>query len=206
MIIKQLAVGVFAENCYVVGCEKTREGVVIDPGDEIGRILRAIQKHSLKIQHILLTHAHIDHVKEAQAIKAQLNVPLYMHRADQLLLDNMLAQAAAFGLATSGIPIVDHYFEEGETIEFGEHIFNVVHTPGHSPGSVSFIAPRVAFVGDVLFAGSIGRTDLPGGDFATLIDSIKSKLFSLGDNTMVYPGHGPATTIGDERRTNPFMM
>lgn len=206
MIIERLEVGVFAENCYVVGCIESREGVVIDPGDEIPRVLQVIEKHLLKIQFILLTHAHIDHVKEAQAIKSELSVPLFMHRDDQFLLDNLPAQAASYGLATSGIPKVDQYLEEGQRIRFGKCAFNVVHTPGHSPGSVSFVAPKTAFVGDVLFAGSIGRTDLPGGDFGTLINSIQSKLFPLGDDTQVYPGHGPATTIGDERRTNPFLV
>ncbi|HEX9654010.1 MAG TPA: MBL fold metallo-hydrolase [bacterium] len=206
MLIEKLEVGVFAENCYVVGCEQTREGVVIDPGDEGQRILRAIEKNSLKIKYILITHAHLDHVKEAQAVKSALNVPLCMHRADQLLLDNLPAQAAAFGLSTSGIPQVDQYINEGESINFGKQRFEILFTPGHSPGSVSFVTQKLAFVGDVLFAGSIGRTDLPGGDFDMLIQSIKSKLYPLGDDTQVYPGHGPHTTIGGERRTNPFLI
>jgi glyoxylase-like metal-dependent hydrolase (beta-lactamase superfamily II) len=206
MIIARLEVGVFAENCYVVGCEETREGVVIDPGDEAGRILTAIEKHKLHIKYILITHAHLDHVKEAGAVKRQLNVPLFMHRSDQFLLDNLSAQAAAFGLSTSGVPQVDTYVDESENIEFGKQRFEVLHTPGHSPGSISFVTKGLAFVGDVLFAGSIGRTDLPGGDFDVLIGSIKSKLFPLGDDTLVYPGHGPATAIGIERRTNPFLI
>lgn len=206
MILERLEVGVFAENCYVVGCEQTREGVVIDPGDEINRILSAIEQHKLKIKYILLTHAHLDHVKEAAAIKRELTAPLFIHRADQFLLENLPAQAAAFGLSTSGIPQVDHYIDENDVIKFGKEQFQVYSTPGHSPGSVTFAAPTAAFVGDVLFAGSIGRTDLPGGDFDTLIHSIKSKLFPLGDDILVYPGHGPSTTIGVERRTNPFLI
>jgi glyoxylase-like metal-dependent hydrolase (beta-lactamase superfamily II) len=129
-----------------------------------------------------------------------------MHRADQFLLESLPAQAAAFGLSTSGIPQVDQYIAEGENLKFGKVQFEVYFTPGHSPGSITFAANGVAFVGDVLFAGSIGRTDLPGGDFETLIQSIKSKLFPLGDDTLVYPGHGPSTTIGDEKRTNPFLI
>lgn len=196
----------FAENCYVVGCEITSEGVVIDPGDEVARILKSIAELKLKIKYILLTHAHLDHVKEVTATQKALAVPVMMHRADQFLLDNLPAQAAAFGLTTSGIPRVDKYIEEGEQIEFGRHRFEVLHTPGHSPGSVTFAEKGVAFVGDLLFAGSIGRTDLPGGDYETLIRSVKSKLFPLGDDTRVYSGHGPQTTIGQEKQTNPFLI
>jgi glyoxylase-like metal-dependent hydrolase (beta-lactamase superfamily II) len=206
MIIERLEVGVFAENCYVVGCEITSEGVVIDPGDEVARILKSIAELKLKIKYILLTHAHLDHVKEVTATQKALAVPVMMHRADQFLLDNLPAQAAAFGLTTSGIPRVDKYIEEGEQIEFGRHRFEVLHTPGHSPGSVTFAEKGVAFVGDLLFAGSIGRTDLPGGDYETLIRSVKSKLFPLGDDTRVYSGHGPQTTIGQEKQTNPFLI
>ncbi len=206
MIIAGLEVGVFAENCYVVGCETTLQGVVIDPGDEVARILKTIAELKLKIKYILLTHAHLDHVKEVSAMQKALAIPVLMHRADQFLLDNLPAQAAAFGLTTSGIPRVDKYIEEGDAIEFGRYHFEVLHTPGHSPGGVTFAEKGVAFVGDVLFAGSIGRTDLPGGDYETLIRSIQSKLFPLGDDTQVYPGHGPQTTIGREKQTNPFLI
>ncbi len=205
MIVECLEVGVFAENCYVVGCAETREAVVIDPGDEIPRILSAIEENRLEIKLILLTHAHLDHVKEVVAFKRHWDVPVVMHRDDEFLLANLEKQAAAFGLTTSGTPGVDRFVTEGETIEFGNHQFSVLHTPGHSPGSISFAAEGRIFAGDVLFASSIGRTDLPGGDFETLIKTIQDKLFVLGDATTVYPGHGPPTTIGQERTSNPFV-
>lgn len=206
MLIETLEVGAFAENCYLVGCEQTLEGVVIDPGDEISRVLRRIQEMRLIIKYILLTHAHLDHVKELNAFKKEIAVPVLMHASDQFLLDSLPAQAAAFGLTTSGIPEVNRNVNEGEVIKFGQLEFEVLHTPGHSPGSVSYVSNGAAFVGDVLFAGSIGRTDLPGGDFNVLINSIKAKLFPLKDDTIVYPGHGPPTTIGQEKQSNPFLV
>ncbi|MFQ5648332.1 MAG: MBL fold metallo-hydrolase [bacterium] len=206
MIIDCMQVGAFAENCYVVACEETRQGVVLDPGDEIAKIVRKIEEHKLTIKLILLTHGHLDHVKEVVAFQKEIDVPVLMHADDQFLLDNLPAQAAAFGMTTSGIPSVDKYIHEGEKIEFGHSVFEVVHTPGHSPGSVTFLAQGVAFVGDVLFAESIGRTDLPGGDYDTLIRTIKTRLLLLGDETQVFPGHGPTTTIGHERQFNPFLV
>ena len=206
MIIEQLEVGVFAENCYIVGCKETREGIVIDPGDEVARISRKIGEMDLQIKYILVTHAHLDHVKELNALNEDLKVPVLMHRDDQFLLDNLPAQAAAFGLTCSGIPKVDKYIEEGEKVEFGKISFNVLQTPGHSPGSVTYATEGLAFSGDVLFDGSIGRTDLPGGDFNILINTIKTKLFPLGEGTIVYSGHGPPTTIGREKESNPFLV
>jgi glyoxylase-like metal-dependent hydrolase (beta-lactamase superfamily II) len=206
MIIEKLEVGAFAENCYIVGCEKTLEGVVIDPGDEIPRILSKINEIALEVKYIFLTHAHLDHVKELNALKEEITVPVFMHAADDFLLENLPAQAATFGLSISGIPKVDKYVKEGDSIDFGQQSFKVLHTPGHSPGSVSYVSPGAAFVGDVLFAGSIGRTDLPGGDYDTLINSIKTKLYSLGDETIIYPGHGPHTTLSREKQSNPFLI
>ena len=205
MIVESLEVGPFAENCYVVGCRQTMEGVVIDPGDEAPRILSKVLELRLRIKFILLTHAHLDHVKELAAVNRELGVPVFMHREDQFLLDNMPAQAAAFGLTTSGTFQIDKYVDERDAIEFGEHRFEILHTPGHSPGSVTYFANGLAFVGDVLFSGSIGRTDLPGGNYDLLIDSIKSRLYPLGDETVIYPGHGPTTTIGREKHANPFL-
>lgn len=206
MLIETLEVGVFAENCYVVGCKNTHEGVVIDPGDEIHRILSRISEMNLNIKYVLLTHAHLDHVKELNALKKKINVPVLMHSADQFLLDSLPTQAATFGLTISGIPEVNKNVNEGDLIKFGQLQFKVLHTPGHSPGSVSYVSTGVAFVGDVLFFGSIGRTDLPGGSYDLLIDSIKRKLFPLGDDTIIYPGHGPSTTLGRERQINPFLI
>ncbi|MFQ5752074.1 MAG: MBL fold metallo-hydrolase [bacterium] len=206
MIIEKLEVGVFAENCYIVGCKDTLDGVVIDPGDEVHRILAKIQEKQLNIKYILLTHAHLDHVRELMDLKAEIAVPILMHPADNFLLENLPAQAAAFGLTVSGIPKVDKYVNEEEHIAFGQQQLKVLHTPGHSPGSISYVTKGVAFVGDALFAGSIGRTDLPGGHYDLLINSIRTKLFRLDDETIVYSGHGPPTTIGKEKRTNPFLM
>lgn len=206
MIIERLEVGLFAENCYVVACEKTHEGVVLDPGDEIPRILATIREHELEIKYILLTHGHLDHVKELSTLNNELKVPVLMHQEDQFLLDNLPGQAAAFGLSVSGIPRVDTYIREGDQVEFGRIRFDILHTPGHSPGSVTFFTDAHAFVGDVLFSGSIGRTDLPGGDYHILMSSIKDKLLPLGESTHVYPGHGPPTTLGSEKQTNPFLL
>ena len=206
MLVERLEVGVFAENCYVVGCEATREGVIIDPGDEAPRIIARVRELGLVIQYVLLTHAHLDHVQAVPEVKAEFEVPVLMHRQDQFLLDNLPAQAAAFGLTVPAIPEVDRYLEEGDTVSFGQITFEVLHTPGHSPGSITFYTPGTAFVGDVLFCGSIGRTDLPGGDYNTLMDSIRSKLLPLGDDTTVLSGHGPETRIGTERASNPFLV
>ncbi len=206
MIIETLEVGPFAENCYIVGCETTNEGVVIDPGDEIDRILKRVTAQQLNIKYILITHAHLDHVRELGTLKNQIDVPVLMHKEDQFLLDGLPMQASAFGMSISTIPKIDKYIEEGDTIEFGEEKFRVLHTPGHSPGNVSLVTEGAAFVGDVLFSGSIGRTDLPGGDFDILINSIKTKLFPLGDDTLIYSGHGPVTTLKKEKQTNPFLI
>ncbi len=206
MFIETLEVGPFAENCYVVGCEATKEGVIIDPGDEIDRILEKVAALKLEIKYILITHAHLDHVKELGTLKNEIDVPVLMHRDDQFLLDGLPMQASAFGMSVSDIPKIDKYISEGDNIQFGNKSFGVLHTPGHSPGNVSFVTQEVAFVGDVLFSGSIGRTDLPGGDFDILIQSIKTKLFPLGDDTVIYSGHGPATTIKKEKQTNPFLI
>jgi glyoxylase-like metal-dependent hydrolase (beta-lactamase superfamily II) len=206
MIIETVTVGAFAENCYAVGCPVTREGLVLDPGDEPKRIYETIARLGLQIKFILLTHAHIDHVKELKAFQALSDAPIMMHKADEFLLQNLPNQAAAFGLTSAGVPAIDRFIDEGETIRFGEQAFSVFHTPGHSPGSITFTNEDVAFVGDVLFAGSIGRTDLPGGDLPTLLASIRDKLLPLGDTVTVYPGHGPATTIGTERVNNPFLQ
>ncbi len=206
LIIGRVEVGAFAENCYVVGCSETKEGVVLDPGDEVEKILNKIEELNLNIKYILLTHGHLDHVKELVAFKKHINVPVFMHREDQFLLDNLPMQAAAFGLSCAGIPNIDEYITESTSIEFGKQKFQVLFTPGHSPGSVTFVTEGVAFVGDVLFAGSIGRTDLPGGNFDVLIKSIREKLFPLNDTTIVYSGHGPETSILNEKKFNPFLQ
>jgi hydroxyacylglutathione hydrolase len=206
------AVGAFMKNGFVVACPATREAVLIDPGDEVDGLLRHIDTHALSVQHILLTHAHVDHITGVATARLALGAAIYLHRDDQFLYDQAVQQGALFGLRVQAPPPVDVYYTPGQVIRFGEYEARPHHTPGHCPGGVCLqIGPPGQpaldlFVGDTLFAGSIGRTDLPGGDYATLIASIRKVLFAFGDEARVHPGHGPSTTIGHERRTNPFLQ
>ena len=206
MIVETLTVGAVQANCYLIGCEKTGAGIIIDPGDEAARILQAVQSRGLKIGHILLTHAHFDHFMAAKAVVEATGAPLALHPDDLPLLQTG-GGATAFGLPMPPIPAPEIRLAEGDVIPCGTLNFRVLHTPGHAPGHVCFFEPEqgAIFVGDVLFAGSIGRTDLPGGSYETLMDSIAHKLMTLPDDTVVYPGHGPRTTIGAERVGNPFL-
>jgi hydroxyacylglutathione hydrolase len=212
MIIERQAVGPFMKNGFVVGCESTRDAVLIDPGDEVHGLLSFAERNRLSIRHILLTHAHVDHVTGVAAAKRALGVPTYLHREDLFLYEQAVESGAMFGLRVEPQPPIDVFYQPGEVIRFGQYEVRVHHTPGHCPGGVCLqISPeskdgRELFVGDTLFAGSIGRTDLPGGDHATLIASIRNVLFAFGDDAVVHPGHGPDTTIGQERRTNPFLV
>ena len=211
MILETQAVGPFFKNGFVVGCETTRDAVLIDPGDEVAALLAFAERNTLAIRHILLTHAHVDHVTGVAAAKRALGVDVYLHRDDLFLYDKAVQSGAMFGLTVEPQPPIDVFYTPGQVIAFGEYEARPVHTPGHCPGGVCLqIGKRGEigkdlFVGDTLFAGSIGRTDLPGGDYQTLISSIKTVLFAFGDEAVVYPGHGPSTTIGQERRTNPFL-
>jgi len=211
MILETQAVGPFFKNGFVVGCETTREAVLIDPGDEVKALLAFAERNTLTIRHILLTHAHVDHVTGVAAAKRALGVPVHLHRDDLFLYERAVESGVLFGLDVEPQPPIDTFFEAGEAIAFGGYEARPHHTPGHCPGGVCLQIGRKGetgrdlFVGDTLFAGSIGRTDLPGGDHATLIASIKTVLFAFGDDAIVYPGHGPTTTIGHERRTNPFL-
>ena len=205
MRIVQIPNGQFVENCYLVVDERAGECAVVDPGEEAGLILHKLAATSAKPVAIWLTHAHIDHVLGVPRVAAETGVPVWLHAADRPLYDAVPEQAAWFGLAAPALPPPDRTFAHGDTVRVGELAFEVRHTPGHSPGSVSLVGPGVVLGGDVLFAGSIGRTDLPGGDFDTLIASIERELLSLPDATIVYTGHGPETTVGRERRSNPFL-
>jgi len=205
LIIKTLAVGPIMANCYIVGCENSKQAAVIDPGDDADRILMALAEDKLTVQYILNTHGHFDHVGGNRRIKDASGAELLIHEEDAPMLASLPQAAAAFGLSAESSPAPDRNIADGERITFGDITFTVLHTPGHSPGGVSFHADGTVFVGDTLFAGSIGRTDFEGGDFNTLIASIKNKLFPLGDSVTVYTGHGPATTIGQEKRMNPFL-
>ena len=198
--------GIFAENCYIVVDEAARACAIVDPGEEAGLILHKVAETGARPTAIWLTHAHLDHVLGVPQVAAETGAPVHLHPADQPLYDAVPDQAAWFGLARPPrLPTPDKAFGHGETVSVGGTRFEVRHTPGHSPGSVCLVAPGVVLGGDVLFAGSIGRTDLPGGDFETLVGSIERELLPLPDETILYTGHGPETTIGEERRSNPFL-
>jgi hydroxyacylglutathione hydrolase len=211
MILETQAVGPFMKNGFVVGCERTREAVLIDPGDEVAGLLAFAARNTLTIRHILLTHAHVDHVTGVAAAKRTLGVPIYLHQDDLFLYERAVEMGQMFGLRVEPQPPIDAFYEPGQVIAFGEYEARPYHTPGHCPGGVCLRigkggeAGKQLFVGDTLFAGSIGRTDLPGGDHDTLIESIRTVLFAFGDDAEVHPGHGRSTTIGQERRTNPFV-
>ena len=211
MLVETRSVPPFQKNGFVLGCEETKEAALVDPGDEVDMLLDIVRQHALEVQSILLTHAHVDHVTGVGRAKRALDVPVYLHRDDQFLYDAAPQQAAFFGLHCEPLPPVDRYYDLSRPLKFGTYEVSVHHTPGHCPGGVCLavgktgLAKRDLFVGDTLFAGSIGRTDLPGGDYPTLIRSIKEVLFSFGDDATVHSGHGPDTTIGQERRTNPFL-
>lgn len=212
MIIETRAVAPLFKNGFVLGCEETREAVLIDPGDEVEALLAFGVERGLAIRHILLTHAHIDHITGVAAAKRALDAPIYLHREDLFLYENAVRQGEMFGLRVDAPPPVDVFYSPGQAIAFGTYDARPHHTPGHCPGGVCLQVGKRhedgkrLFVGDTLFAGSIGRTDLPGGDYATLMHSIRTVLFAFGDDAEVYPGHGPTTTIGQERRTNPFLL
>lgn len=218
MIIEEITVTAFQQHTRVLGCEKTRLAICIDPGDDSQEIVRAIDKHGLQLQAIAVTHAHLDHIGGVAALKKlKPSADIMIHKADESIYDALPEQAAwigipraqwsALGLDFETPPSADGYWQDGQKYKVGELEFEVIHCPGHTPGHVVLFEPkeRKVFVGDVLFAGSVGRTDLPGGSTEQLLDSIMNKLLPLGDDVEVYSGHGPVTTIGHERTTNPFL-
>jgi len=212
MIIETRAAGPFVENGFVVACERTREGAIIDPGDSVQELLAFAAAERLALRYILLTHAHLDHVTGVAAAKRALGAPIYLHRDDLFLYERVVQQGASFGVRVEPQPPIDVYYTPGQVISVGDLDVRPHHTPGHCPGGVCLAVAkrgqpaRELFVGDTLFAGSIGRTDLPGGDYQTLIASIRNVLFAFGDDAVVHSGHGPDTTIGRERATNPFLL
>jgi glyoxylase-like metal-dependent hydrolase (beta-lactamase superfamily II) len=198
----------FQQNCTLLWCEATKRGAVIDPGGDLDRIAAAVAETGVSVETILLTHGHIDHAGGAAELKERLGVPVVgPHEADRFLIDHLPETGRAYGIAGARVVTPDRWLSEGDTFTVGEIAFSVLHCPGHSPGSVVFVQDeqRFAVVGDVLFRGSVGRTDLPGGDHAALIRSIKDKLLPLGDDVTFLCGHGPAGTIGEERVSNPFI-
>ena len=197
--------GRFAENCYLVIDESAGACAIVDPGEEAGLIAHKIAAAGARPVAIWLTHAHVDHVLGVGRLQRETGVPVYLHPGDRMLYDHAPEQAIAFGMRAERLPPPDRELAHGDVLAVGTLTWRVRHAPGHSPGSVVFEGHGVAFVGDVLFQGSIGRTDLPGGDFDTLLRSIERELLTLPDSTIVYSGHGPETTVGHERRANPFL-
>src|SRR5258706_9359979 len=207
MIHEILPVGPLRCNCSVIGDEATHEAMVIDPGDDISKIVALLDKHILKVKQIVITHAHIDHVGGAMKLRALTGAPILLNENDYALLKMLDLQAAWLGMAPPDAVEIDQSLAQGDSVRTGSLVATVLHTPGHTEGSsvLYFPAERKLIAGDTLFAGSIGRTDLPGGNFDKIIDSLHGKLMALPDEVVVIPGHGPATTIGDERETNPFI-
>ncbi len=197
--------GVYQENCYLLADPDAGAAVLIDPGEEADLFLRRVETERLTLQAIWLTHAHLDHILGVKAVVERTGVPVYLHPADRPLYDGVAQQGAWLGVRAEQPPVPDHEIAHGDILTVGSLDFEVRHVPGHSPGSVAIIGHGVAFVGDAVFAGSVGRVDLPGGDGAGLLASIQEQLLPLADETVVYSGHGPETTIGVERRSNPFL-
>lgn len=204
-----IPVTLFQQNCTLLWCETTRKAVVVDPGGDVPRILAAIKQADVAVETIWLTHGHIDHVGGAAELRDALKVEIIgPHIADKIMLDHVVESGANFGISGVRNFTPERWLDEGDSVDVGQLQFGVLHCPGHSPGSVVFFnqAMRFALVGDVLFAGSVGRTDLPGGSHATLIASITEKLLPLGDDVSFICGHGPGSTIGEERAANPFLQ
>jgi hydroxyacylglutathione hydrolase len=208
MIHEILPVGALQCNCSIVGDESTREAMVIDPGDDIEDVLAIVRKHNLQIKHIVITHAHIDHVGGAMKLKTATGAPILLNQNDYALLKMLDIQAAWIGVPTPGKVEIDRSITTGDTIAAGSRSAQILHTPGHTEGSIClyFPAEQKLIAGDTLFAGSIGRTDLPGGDTQKIMRSLHNTVLSLPDETVVIPGHGQLTTIGEERESNPFLI
>ena len=205
IVLERMVVGPLAANCYLVGCAKTKEAIIVDPGDEGQRVLSMIEKGGWTIKFIVDTHGHFDHTGANGALKEGTGAPLLIHRDDAILLETQQQHAASYGVLVPASPEPDRLLCDGEVLHVGELSIDVIHTPGHSPGGICLNCGKILIVGDTLFASSIGRTDLPGANYHTLIDSIKSRLLTLGDDVRVYPGHGEDTTIGEERIHNQFL-
>ncbi len=200
-----MEVGPLAVNAYIVEEPSSKKAVVVDPGDDGDAILGEIRDRGLSVAKILLTHGHFDHVGAVRLLREKTGAPVHLHAEDAGRMAGARRQGLMFGLSVDDPPAPDVVVGEGDRIAFEGHEFLVVHTPGHTPGCVSYLCGKMAFVGDLIFAGSIGRTDLPGGSHERLLESVRKKIFVLPDDTVVFPGHGPSTTVGREKRSNPFF-
>ncbi len=206
MIFESFPVGPFQCNCMIFGCETTQAAIVVDPGDEAEVILTAISRHPIKVLYLLHTHAHLDHIGATHDVRQQTGAASGLHEDDMPLCEALAVQAELFGLDAPPVPIIDRFLKDGDVLSFGRYTVDVLHTPGHTPGSLSFHIPSVGLLtGDTLFAGNVGRTDLWGGSHPTLLRSIHARLLSFPEETCVYPGHGSKTTIGREKRHNPYL-
>ena len=205
IILETLLVGPLDVNCYIVGSKKERTAVAIDAGGNEEDILQCLKKHNLTLQYLLNTHAHFDHVGGVKHLQDKTGAKFLIHQEEKALISSLSSQTRSFGMPSFPTPTIDRFLTDNEEIAIGSEKLKVIHTPGHSPGCVCFLIDDIVFTGDTLFAGSIGRTDLYGGSYEGLITSIKKRLFPLGDQVVVYPGHGPSTTIGEEKRHNPFF-
>jgi hydroxyacylglutathione hydrolase len=205
MDYERVVVGALETNCYLVYCKQTMDCAVVDPGAEPEKIVHVIEQKGLRPSVLINTHGHVDHVGANQDIKEKYDIPLCIHSLDRSLLRNILNSTMGFFMGAKKSPPPDRFIEEGEEIHIGNSRLKVIHTPGHSPGSVSLSGDGFLLSGDVLFCGGVGRTDLPGGSWAELEKSIKNKIYSFPDDTLILPGHGPLTTIGQEKKSNPFV-
>ena len=205
MIVKTLTVGAFASNNYLIVCEETKEAVLIDAGGDYNATMQEVNSSQINFKYIFHTHAHLDHISGDYELKTKAGVKIFLHKDDKFLVDKFNDQLNMFSMPDVENPVIDEYIEDGQILKVGNLKFKVIHTPGHSPGGVCFLVDNTLFSGDTLFADSVGRTDLPGGSYEQLQDSIVNKLFILDENIKVYPGHGDSTTIKHEKENNPFF-
>lgn len=205
MLIEVIVVGMIQANCFIVADTETKEAIIIDPGGDAPVIARRIESLGLKPKAIIATHGHFDHVEGIATLSKLLKVPTYAHKEDMFIIENIQKQGALFGVMIEETPKIDKELTDNMELKFGNLTAKMLHTPGHSPGSVSILIDDHLFAGDLIFARSIGRTDLGGGDYETLINSVNNKVFTLPEETKIHPGHGPDTTVGTEKQLNPFF-
>ncbi len=205
MNIESIPVSPFATNCYIVSCPETKEAAIIDAGDEAEKILSFVDENNLNLKYLINTHAHLDHVTAVFDIQKERSIPFLLHPNEEVVLQGLNQSQQMFGLGASDIPTIDQFIDKNSEIKLGKLTFKIIETPGHTPGGICLLMDNYLIAGDTLFAGSIGRTDLPGGDTNTLLNSIQNQLMCLDDAVIVYPGHGPSTSIGIERQSNPFI-